>query len=68
MIRRKDILNERVPEYIIINENEQAFIGLIGGYPEFSYDLKRAKTYNEISKFNGFKKLFQHFEVTKMDI
>lgn len=44
------------PEYVIINESSQVFIGLIGGYPDWSDDLSKAKTFKGQSIFDTLKR------------
>jgi hypothetical protein len=60
--------SDRVPNYIIINQYEQAFIGLMGGYPQWGYNLEKAKQYDEESKINGMRNMFPEYELEKFEI
>lgn len=44
------------PEYIIINDKNQVYIGLDGGYPVFSDDIEKAKPFKGQSKFDTLKR------------
>jgi hypothetical protein len=45
------------PQFIIINEHEQVYTGLIRGYPNFSNDINEAKPLEGQEKFNTLKRL-----------
>jgi hypothetical protein len=68
MFKRKEHDPNKVKEFIIINENEEAFIGLKYGKPQFSINIDNAKTYNEQSKFDGMKRFHQHLNIYKLEI
>lgn len=44
------------PEYIIINEYDQAYVGLIGGEPDFSINVNEAKILQGQSKFETLRR------------
>lgn len=44
------------PEYIIINDMDQVFVGLIGGEPDFSTNIDSAKVLQGQSKFETLKR------------
>lgn len=66
--RNNSFYSDRVPSYIIINQYEQAFVGLMGGYPQWSYNIEQAKEYDEESKINGMRNMFPEYTLEKFEI
>jgi len=44
------------PSYIVLNEYDQVYTGLIQGYPNFSYDIDEAKILEGQAKFDTLKR------------
>jgi len=44
------------PEYIIINDRDQVYVGLIGGEPNFSTNIDRARVFQGQAKFKTLKR------------
>jgi hypothetical protein len=62
------LIDDRVSYYIIINQYEQAFIGLKGGTLQWSTDIDKAKPYNEDSKIKGMLSFCPEYTLEKMEI
>ncbi len=57
--KRKRIVGiKEHPPYIILNERAQVYIGLIGGYPNFSDDLDEAKPLEGQAKFETLERVY----------
>lgn len=52
--RKKD--QEKLSQYIVVNEYCQVFAGLKGGYPYFEEDWQRARTLNNLHQFDKIKR------------
>lgn len=55
-MRRKKISEKKLSEYIIVNQYDQVFVGLKGGYPHFDGDWQRARTLNNPEQFDKVKR------------
>lgn len=44
------------PEYIVVNEMDQVFVGLISGEPDFSINIDKAKVLQGQSKFETLRR------------
>jgi len=66
MTREKDL--DRVKPYIVINQHEEAFIGLLGGQPQWSDAIDQAKPFSQNSKLSGLKKFCPEYNLTKFEI
>lgn len=55
-MRRKKISEKKLSEYIIVNQYDQVFVGLIAGYPHFDGDWQRARTLNNPEQFDKVKR------------
>ena len=44
------------PSYIVLNEYDQVYTGLIQGYPNFSHDIDEAKILEGQAKFDTLKR------------
>ena len=66
--RSREFEDDRVPYYIIINQYEQAFIGLKGGTLQWSTDIDKAKPYNEDSKIKGMRSFCPEYALEKFEI
>lgn len=66
--RSREFENDRVSYYIIINQYEQAFIGLKGGTPQWSTDIDEAKSFNEESKIKGMRSFCPEYTLEKMEL
>lgn len=53
---RKKIIEEKIEQFIIVNELAQVFCGLKGGYPDFNDDWKTAKPLSNETQFNAIQK------------
>lgn len=51
-MKRKKIVEEKLPTYIIVNEWNQVFSGLKKGYPYFEEDWNLAKPLFNAEQFN----------------
>lgn len=66
--RSREFEDNKVPDYIIINQYEEAFIGLKGGSPQWSTDIDEAKSYNEESKIKGMRSFCPEYTLEKIEI
>ena len=66
--RSREFEDNKVPDYIIINQYEEAFIGLKGGSPQWSNDIDEAKSYNEESKIKGMRSFCPEYILEKIEI
>ena len=66
--RSREFEDNKVPDYIIINQYEEAFIGLKGGTPQWSTDIDEAKSYNEESKIKGMRSFCPEYTLEKMEL
>lgn len=66
--RFREFEDNKVPDYIIINQYEEAFIGLKGGTPQWSTDIDEAKSYNEESKIKGMRSFCPEYTLEKMEL
>ena len=66
--RSREFEDDRVPYYIIVNQHEEAFIGLKGGTPQWSRDIDLAKPYNEDSKIKGMRSFCPEYALEKFEI
>ena len=64
----KKIHEGRVPYYIILNQYEQAFIGLRRGTPHWSTDIDEAKSFNEEIKIKGMCSFCPEYTLEKLEI
>lgn len=53
---RKKIIEKKLSEYIIVNQCNQVFVGLKGGYPYFDGDWQKARTLNNPEQFDKVKR------------
>lgn len=44
------------PEYIVINDMDQVFVGLMGGEPDFSINIGEAKVLQGQTKFDTLRR------------
>lgn len=58
--KRNSTRSSSDPEYIIFNDRDEVFIGLICGYPDFSKNIDQAKPLQGQSKFETLKKLYTY--------
>lgn len=57
---RKKVKVEPKQEFVIMNKNAKCFVGLYGGEPLWSDDVKEAKTFTEESKITMFNRYHSH--------
>lgn len=66
--RAREFEDDRVPYYIIINQYEQAFIGLKRGTLQWSYNIDEAKPFDEESKIKGMRSFCPEYTLEKMEL
>ena len=66
--RAREFEDDRVPYYIIINQYEQAFIGMKGGTLQWSYNIDEAKPFDEESKIKGMRSFCPEYTLEKIEI
>ena len=66
--RSREFEDDRVPYYIIINQYEQAFIGLKRGTLQWSYNIDEAKPFDEESKIKGMRSFCPEYTLEKIEI
>jgi hypothetical protein len=59
--RKSKLLSWEVdePKFIIIDDRDRVFTGLIGGYANFSYDIEEAKPLDGQEKFQTLKRFIK---------
>lgn len=60
MKRKKKIVEDTPPEFLVINYNAEYFAGIRGGYFYWSSSFEEAKVFNEIEKYNSILRYEPH--------
>lgn len=52
MRKKKKVIENAPPKYVVMNYKAEYFAGLRGGYPHWSSSFEEAKEFDEIEKYN----------------
>ena len=55
-MKRKKIIEKKIPQFIIVNEYMQVFSGLKSGYPNFDEDWSKARHLENMQQFDKIKR------------